>query len=97
MGSRRDMGECAGAVAVTDRRYGIQVLPGFQEPKPWHFDQCRRREPVLDLDRSPPTVVRSVGWRLCLRCKAPFFSPDVVGIRLCDSCKGTTHTQTRSA
>ena len=91
------MGECAGAVAVTDKRYGIQVLPGFQEPKRWPFDQCRRREPVLDLDHNPPRIVRDVGWRLCLRCRALFASPEVVAIRLCDSCKGTTHTQTRVA
>lgn len=91
------MGECAGAVAVTDKRYGIQVLPGFQEPDPWPFDQCRRREPVLDLDHNPPRIVREVGWRFCMRCSRPYFSADVVRLRLCDSCKGKAATQTRGA
>jgi hypothetical protein len=53
----------------------------------WAWDGGKRREPVLDLDRFPARVVRSVGWNTCLRCAQPFFSEDVVGIRMCESCK----------
>lgn len=65
-----------------------QHMTGFQEPDPWPFDQCQRREKVLDHDHRPPRVVRTVGWNLCLRCRAPFFSADVRGIRMCPRCKG---------
>lgn len=73
---------------ATPARGGGRWDTGFQEPAPWPFDRCKRREPVLDLDRNPPRVVRSVGWRICIRCRSPFWSVDVVGVRLCTSCKG---------
>jgi hypothetical protein len=60
---------------------------GFSEPEPWAWDGGKRREPVLDYDRHPPAVVRSVGWRVCLKCEAPFFSEDVTRLRMCDGCK----------
>lgn len=58
------------------------------EPDLWAWDGGKRREPVLDHDHSPPRVVRSVGWRRCMRCATPFFSADVVALRLCQRCKG---------
>lgn len=64
-------------------------MTGFQEPEPWPFDGCKRREPVLDRDFRPARVVRVVGWNLCLRCQRPFFSPDVRGIRMCPACKSS--------
>lgn len=75
---------------MTDRRRGaaLKALPGFSEPEPWPFDQCQRRDPVLDLDRHPPRVVRHVGWRICLTCASPFFSQDVMRLRMCGVCKG---------
>lgn len=57
---------------------------GFVEPPPWKYDGCKRREPVLDMDRNPPRVVRKVGWQRCIACGSPFFSEDVVALRLCD-------------
>jgi hypothetical protein len=42
---------------------------------------------VLDYDHRPPRVVRSVGWRICMKCFKPFFSEDVIGVRMCDGCK----------
>lgn len=74
---------------MTDRRYGVRAPPGFSEPAPWAWDGGKRREPVLDLDRTPPQVVRHVGWRVCLKCANPFFSDDTTRIRLCHRCKGT--------
>ena len=56
---------------------------GFTEPQPWPFDGGRRREPVLDHDHHPPRVVRRVGWHRCMRCRDPFWSDDVVRLRLC--------------
>ncbi len=61
---------------------------GFQVPGMWAWDDGKRREPALDVDRRfPARVVRSVGWNTCLGCAQPFFSEDVVGIRMCESCK----------
>jgi hypothetical protein len=60
---------------------------GFSEPEPWDFDGCKRREAVLDHDHNPPRVVRHVGWRVCLKCEAPFFSEDVTRLRMCGGCK----------
>lgn len=59
------------------------TLLGIVEPDPWNYDGCKRREPVIDTDFQPPRVVRRVGWHHCLRCTKPFFSPDVVSLRLC--------------
>ena len=38
----------------------------------------------MDTDRNPPRVVRRVGWSRCIACGSPFFSEDVVALRLCD-------------
>jgi hypothetical protein len=56
---------------------------GLLEPDPWPEDGGVRREEVLDCDHIPPLVVRKVGWRRCLRCGKPFWSQDVVRLRLC--------------
>lgn len=56
---------------------------GFTEPTPWKFDECVRREAVLDHDHHPPRVVRRVGWQRCMRCRKPFWSEDVIRLRLC--------------
>lgn len=56
---------------------------GFTEPRPWDFDGCLRRGEVLDHDHHPPRVVRRVGWQRCMRCRQPFWSEDVVRLRLC--------------
>jgi hypothetical protein len=60
---------------------------GFVEPERWPFDDCKRREAVLDTYYNPPRMVRRVGWQRCMVCGSPFFSEDVVKLRLCD---GTT-------
>lgn len=60
------------------------AMLGIIEPNPWAFDNCIRREPVLDIDLDPPRVVRKVGWHRCLRCRKPFFSEDVQRLRLCN-------------
>ena len=64
---------------------------GFTEPgfEAWRFDGCKRREPVLDLDHNPPLVVRKVGWRVCMCCVKPFWSENVIAVRLCHGCKET--------
>lgn len=61
---------------------------GFVEPKQWDYDGGERREPVLDIDHNPARVVRKVGWRNCMACTNPFFSEDVVALRICYYCKG---------
>lgn len=58
---------------------------GFVEPHAWENDRGARREPVLDMDRKPPRVVRQVGWRTCMGCGRWFFSDDVSRLRLCES------------
>lgn len=60
---------------------------GFVIPDPWPNDGGKRREAVLDMDHNPPRVVRHVGWRSCMTCRRPYFSEDVVSLRLCSSCK----------
>lgn len=60
---------------------------GFVEPERWAYDGGKRREPVLDVDHNPPRVVRKVGWRTCLACTNPFFSEDVIALRICVRCK----------
>ncbi|QHL91166.1 hypothetical protein GVO57_10485 [Sphingomonas changnyeongensis] len=57
-------------------------------PEPWADDGGLRREPVLDHDYAPPRVVRFVGWARCLRCRRPFFSEDVVRLRMCTGAVG---------
>lgn len=61
---------------------------GMIEPKRWDYDGCVRREPVLDADASPPRVVRKVGWQRCMKCRRPFFSEDVLRLRLCSGAQG---------
>lgn len=61
---------------------------GFSEPVPWPLDGCERREAVLDTDHNPPRVVRRVGWQRCMKCRKPFWSDDVVRLRLCDGQDG---------
>lgn len=61
---------------------------GMIIPKRWDYDGCVRREPVLDADASPPRVVRKIGWQRCMKCRRPFFSEDVLRLRLCDGADG---------
>lgn len=68
-------------------REGADML-GMIEPKRWDFDGCLRREPVLDADSRPPRVVRKVGWHRCMKCRRPFFSEDVLRLRMCEPCRG---------
>lgn len=63
------------------KRDGADHL-GMIVPAPWDYDGCERREPVIDTDNG--RVVRKVGWRHCLKCRKPFFSEDVVRLRLCN-------------
>ena len=63
-----------------------RLSKGFSEPAPWPFDGCARREAVLDHDYHPPRVVRRVGWQRCMTCRKPFWSEDVVRVRLCATC-----------
>lgn len=60
---------------------------GMVIPKRWDFDGCVRREAVLDADVSPPRLVRKVGWQRCMKCRVPFFSEDVVRLRMCQPCR----------
>lgn len=62
--------------------------PGITEPARWPEDGGKRRAAVLDHDSRPPRVIRHVGWRTCLRCRKPFWSEDVLKVRLCSPCKG---------
>lgn len=70
---------------------------GFAQPRQWPYDGGRRRESVLDYDHSPPRVVRRVGWSKCLRCRQPFFSEDVVRLRLCAGQEGCRTDEDRFA
>ncbi|MBQ1499211.1 MAG: hypothetical protein IIZ38_12930 [Sphingomonas sp.] len=68
---------------------------GMIVPKRWEFDGCLRREPVVDADASPPRVVRKMGWHRCLKCRRPFFSEDVLRLRLCDGAQGCREDEDR--
>lgn len=70
-------------------------MQGMIEPKRWDYDGCVRREPVLDADTSPPRVVRKVGWQRCLKCRRPFFSEDVLRLRLCSGADGCREDEDR--
>lgn len=59
----------------------------LEEPEAWAWDGGKRREPVLDHNFRPPRVVRSVGWRCCMKCAKPYFSQDVIRQRMCDGCR----------
>ena len=61
---------------------------GMIVPKRWDYDGCVRREAVLDADATPPRVVRKIGWQRCMKCRRPFFSEDVLRLRLCDGTDG---------
>ena len=61
---------------------------GMIVPKRWAYDGCVRREAVMDADASPPHVVRKIGWQRCMKCRRPFFSEDVLRLRLCDGAQG---------
>lgn len=61
---------------------------GLIIPKRWDYDGCVRREPVLDADADPPRLVRKVGWQRCMKCRRPFFSEDVLRLRLCSGAEG---------
>jgi hypothetical protein len=63
---------------------------GFTEPTPWAWDGGVRRGEVLDHDSKPPRVVRLVGWRVCMKCRKPFWSGDVRRLRMCAGCKSRT-------
>lgn len=94
-------GEPAPASAVAEaqrpRRPTINGQ-GFVEPERWPYDGGARRETVLDTDCHPPRVVRTVGWTNCLSCRSPFFSEDVLALRLCDGpdgCRGEARIEYR--
>jgi hypothetical protein len=70
------------------RMRGQAAAIGIVEPEPWPFDDCVRREKVFDIELSPPRVVRRVGWHRCLKCRRPFFSEDVLRLRLCSGTQG---------
>ena len=72
----------APAVASAQHRGGNTY--GFIVPERWPNDGGVRRESVLDTDHNPPRVVRKVGWQRCIACGSPFFSEDVIALRLCD-------------
>jgi hypothetical protein len=60
----------------------------IDEPEPWEFNgDLTRRVAVYDHNFTPPRVVRRCGHKRCLRCREPFWSPDVRRIQLCDPCK----------
>ena len=60
---------------------------GFAVPPGWPWDGGVRREAVLDCDHKPVRVVRCIGWRSCMKCTQPFFSADVVKVRMCSARK----------
>jgi len=74
-----------------------RLSKGFFEPAPWAFDGYVRREAVLDHDYRPPRVVRRVGWQRCMRCREPFWSEDVVKLRLCSAGHGCRENEYRFA
>lgn len=61
---------------------------GMIVPKRWDYDGCVRREAVVDADARPPRVVRKMGWQRCMKCRRPFFSEDVLRLRLCSGAQG---------
>jgi hypothetical protein len=76
------------------RMRGQAAAIGILEPEPWDYDGCKRREIVFDIELRPPRVVRKVGWHHCLKCRRPFFSEDVIRLRLCNGsygCRGDDH------
>ena len=86
-GDRGGSTHTASAAPATPRRRGGRWDTGFEEPEPWAWDGGVRREAVLDTDHMPPRIVRRVGWRICMKCGAPYWSDDVVKIRMCSDCK----------
>ena len=86
-GSRRAAASAAVAEAARPSRPKGNSY-GFIEPEPWPYDGGKRRESVLDLEYFPPRVVRKVGWRNCMCCGTPYFSEDVMRLRLRDGPDG---------
>jgi len=90
-GGRGCSGGDSGSPAVAAAQRPKANWHGFAEPDRWPYDGGVRRESVLDCDFHPPRVVRKVGWRACMCCGTPFFSEDVMRLRLCDGqdgCRG---------
>lgn len=59
----------------------------------WPDDGGARVELVTDpnwLIDGKPRVVRKIGWRACMCCKARFFSQHISGIRICEPCKSSS-------
>lgn len=79
--------KAADGLHVPLRMRGQAAAIGIIEPDPWPFDGCKRREPVMDAD-DLLRVVRKVGWHRCLKCRRPFFSEDVIRLRLCSGAQG---------
>lgn len=77
------------------RMRGQAAAIGVIEPDPWPFDDCVRREPVFDVELRPPRLVRKVGWHRCLKCRRPFFSEDVIRLRLCSGAQGCREDEDR--
>lgn len=75
-------------------REGVD-LQGMIETQRWEYDGGVRREPVLDADARPPRVVRKVGWQRCMKCRRPFFSEDVLRLRLCSGADGCREDEDR--
>jgi hypothetical protein len=72
---------------VTAHSRPMKLPSGIIEPSAWKYTPGdTRREAVYDPD-NPNRVIRQVGYRHCLCCRKPFFSPDVVKVRLCIICK----------
>jgi hypothetical protein len=43
-----------------------------------------------DADYKPPRIIRKVGWHHCIKGRRPYFSEDVVRLRMCDPARRTT-------
>lgn len=77
------------AFLVPRKRHSAEIV----EPSQWPRDDHLRREPVID--SFDGRVIRLVGYRACMTCKASFFSRDVKLIRMCDACKNGTDFEAR--
>jgi len=76
---------------MTDHSYAREVIgKEIHEVRRWEFDgDLQRKVPVFDRNFAPPRLVRYAGWRPCLKCREPHFTPDISRIRLCQPCKTT--------
>lgn len=76
------------------QRNTTYVVKPIQEPKRWAYDgDLVTKKPVIDPMCSPPKVIRFVGYRLCLKCKHPFWTESVGRIRSCWLCGGAGHAR----